>query len=122
MRRSLKVALAVVIASLFVAVSHALLTKPRLYRQCLSPDRSWNVSVYRSRGILSVPVIVRASMADSSASFERVIDAMDTWDDVAERYSELRCGNDRAEIGPKYWDGRQFTYFVLQKTDVVSRD
>lgn len=95
-------------------------TRPRLYEQCESPDGSWTVKVYRSWGLLSVRVSVKAASSDGSASFERAIDSRDDFADVEDRYSDISCENREARIGPKYWDGTRFGYFVVRKDDLSS--
>jgi hypothetical protein len=88
-------------------------SRPRLYKQCSSPDKAWSVRVFRSHGVLSVPVTVEVVSGNDSPYFIDVIDARDTWNDVEDRYPDLDCDVNSARIGPGYWNGKESGYFQI---------
>lgn len=96
--------------------------RPRVYRKATSPDATWSVTVVRKRTALppieGVDVIVQVEDARGQIVFEQTIDNRDLWSDVDDRYPEVVCQNDEIRIGPRWWDGKQSTYFRLRKKDL----
>jgi hypothetical protein len=104
----------------FILGSFWTYTRPQIYKQARSPDRSWTVQVFRKHTppyLEGVAVIVRVIDSKGDTVLNKVIDHRDLWMDVDERYPEVICENDEIRVGPKWWNGTEFDYYRIRKTD-----
>jgi hypothetical protein len=105
--------------------SHAMVTRPELYRTCTSSDDGLVLNVYRAITppyVEGVDVIVTVEAADGRRVCRRVIDNRDMWNEVDTRYSHVLCEKDRFVVGPEWWNGSRMTDFVLAKSALAAKN
>jgi len=106
---------------ILLAIDFPVALRPRkVYKSARSPDGSWQVTVFRQATNFypitdGVYVIVKVEDTNGKLLYEQIIDNRDRWYDVEHRYPEVICDDDQIRIGPKYWNGEKFTYFVLRR-------
>ena len=113
-----------VIVAALAATARGWWIVPKHYKSATSPDRSWSVEVTRRRnacypfadGII-VAVIVRDSTGHVLRSEE--IDETNRWEGVESHYAQVEYTNDAIRLGPAWWDGRVYGYWVARKADLM---
>ena len=97
-------------------------TAQYVYRHVAAPDGSWQVTVLRQRVppyIGAVSVIVRAIDASGELLHEQRIDNRDLWLEVEERYPVVEMDNAHFRAGPRWWNGQESTFFILNKSELA---
>ena len=100
--------------------------RAHVFRCEISPDGSWSVTVLRQKDNVipfteGINVTVQVEDAAGNLLTRRVIDNVDIWSDVDDKYPDITIDDERIRIGPGYWDGEKRTYFELTKNDLEER-
>lgn len=60
-----------------------------------------------------VDVVVIAATHAGETTIKKTIDTCDRWGDLKTQYRDIFFKDDNVFIGPEYWNGKKFTYFVI---------